>query len=43
MSPPDSLPPPGEACPVCGGALASRQCRRICQRCGALVSNCNGD
>ncbi len=36
-------PQPTEVCPLCGGPVKALKCKVVCQRCGALVANCNGD
>jgi hypothetical protein len=38
-----STPNDPGCCPVCGGALLTIKCKIVCDRCKALISNCNGD
>lgn len=30
-------------CPVCGAGVTYVKCKVVCDRCGHLISNCNGD
>lgn len=30
-------------CPVCDGPISDVNCKLICSKCGAIVSNCGGD